>query len=177
MVLMNPLNKFTTSVLAIILLSGLLAVSACNGVSAQSLDVGDPAPDFKLNDLNGNTVSLSSLKGKAVFINFWTTRCPPCIAEMPYFQEIFDDWETRDDIVMLLINMGESTATVKNFVQSNNYTFPVLLDSQHEVARKYSIRYTPTTFFISQEGVIQLNIAGAYKDKVSVDKQLAGFVP
>ena len=173
---MKVATKATRLVAAIILIAGVLALSACSAGKGQHLRIDDPAPDFKLQDLNGNTVTLSNFRGKAVFLNFWAISCPPCVAEMPHLQAFYNEWSSNN-IVMLLINLQEDAATVKNFVQSHSYTFPVLLDSQHEVARKYAIQYTPTSFFIDKEGRIKLSIIGAFKDKAAIEKQLAAFFP
>ena len=173
---MKAANKATKILLTLLLINGVLALGACSTVNSQPLRIDAPAPDFKLKDLSGNTVSLSSFKGQSVFLNFWATTCASCVAEMPHFQSLYDDWSSKG-VVMLLINMGEDNATVQNFVQSNQYTFQVLLDSQLETAAKYSLQFTPTSFFIDQEGKIKLRIIGAFKDKAAIEKQLAGYIP
>ncbi|ETI89629.1 MAG: Alkyl hydroperoxide reductase/ Thiol specific antioxidant/ Mal allergen, partial [Clostridium butyricum DORA_1] len=94
------------------------------------------ALDFKLKDLDGNEVSLSSLKGKKVFLNFWATWCPPCKAEMPEIEKLYQ--ETKDsDLVILAVDIGENSNTVKPFIDENKYNFKVLLDSDQSVATQY----------------------------------------
>jgi peroxiredoxin len=162
-------------VLLAILIIGLVPV-ACSGSGSQSLQIDSPAPDFNLTDLNGQSVSLSSLKGKYILLNFWSTTCGPCVEEMPYFQSLHNDWSAGAESVVITVSLGESSGTVKNFMQENNYNFPVLLDSQYSAAEKYAVQYTPTSFFINREGQLKLRLVGAFKNKAAIEKQVAGFM-
>lgn len=111
------------------------------------------AMDFKLKDLNGKEVSLSNYKGKKVFLNFWATWCPPCKAEMPEMEKLYQ--ETKDsDLVILAVNLDEDKDTVQKFINSNKYNFPVLLDTGNIVASQYEVVSIPTSFFIDKEGNI-----------------------
>lgn len=127
----------------------------------QKLDTSyGTAQDFTLVDLEGNKVSLSDLKGKKVFLNFWATWCPPCKAEMPEIEKIYQ--ETKDsDLVILAVEIGEPLDTVKTFIDDNNYNFKVLLDSNQEIATAYGITAIPTSFFIDEQGNIVSQKIGA----------------
>jgi len=108
--------------------------------------------DFTLEDLQGNKVTLSDLKGKKVFLNFWATWCPPCKAEMPDIEKLYQ--ETKDsDLVILAVNVGEDKKTVQDFIKKNNYNFPILLDVKGEVSQLYQVTGIPTTYFIDTEGI------------------------
>ncbi|KUJ90562.1 MAG: alkyl hydroperoxide reductase/Thiol specific antioxidant/Mal allergen [Thermoanaerobacter thermocopriae] len=89
--------------------------------------VGDIAPDFTLKDLDGNTVTLSSLRGKKVILNFWATTCPYCIIEMPALNQFIKSH--KDDTVLLAIDLGESPSKVKQYLEGKGYEFTVLLDT------------------------------------------------
>jgi thiol-disulfide isomerase/thioredoxin len=118
------------------------------------------AIDFKLKDLDGKEFSLSDLKGKKVFLNFWATWCPPCKAEMPEIEKLYQ--ETQDsDLVIVAVEIGESLDTVKSFINSNKYSFKVLLDSDQSVASKYNIASIPTSYFINVDGNIVSKKVGA----------------
>lgn len=118
------------------------------------------AIDFKLKDLNGKDLSLSDLKGKKVFVNFWATWCPPCKAEMPEIEKLYQ--ETKDsDLVIVAIEIGEPLDTVKSFIDSNKYNFKVLLDSDQSVSSKYGITSIPTSYFIDVDGNIISKRLGA----------------
>lgn len=118
------------------------------------------ALDFKLKDLNGKDVSLSDFKGKKLMLNFWASWCRPCMSEMPDIQKLYN--ETKDsDLVILAVNLSEDKATVKSFADINKYNFTILLDSEENVGRQYTITAIPTTFFIDKEGNIISTVKGA----------------
>jgi peroxiredoxin len=126
------------------------------------------ALDFKLKDLDGNEVSLSSLKGKKVFLNFWATWCPPCKAEMPEIEKLYQ--ETKDsDLVILAVDIGENSNTVKPFIDENKYNFKVLLDSDQSVATQYGISSIPTSYFIDTDG----NIISTHIGAMTIDQMKA----
>lgn len=111
------------------------------------------AIDFKLKDLVGKEVSLSDFKGKKVYLNFFATWCPPCKAEMPEMQNLYE--ETRDsDLVILAVDLGEDTETVSKFINKNKYSFKVLLDSNNTAAEKYQITSIPVSYIIDKDGNI-----------------------
>jgi peroxiredoxin len=117
------------------------------------------AIDFKLKDLDGKELSLSDLKGKKVFLNFWATWCPPCKAEMPEIEKLYQ--ETKDsDLVIVAVEIGEPLDTVKPFIDKNKYNFKVLLDPDQSVATKYNIASIPTSYFIDVDGNIVSKIVG-----------------
>ena len=116
--------------------------------------------DFTLEDLNGNKVTLSELKGKKVFLNFWATWCPPCKAEMPDIEKLYQ--ETKDtDLVILAVNVGEDKKTVQGFVKDKEYNFNVLLDVKGEVSQLYQVTGIPTSYFIDTEGYLDDSVTGA----------------
>lgn len=168
----------------LLLISGLLASGCASSPLSTSISdetltsgaqIGKPAPDFALLDLNGQPVSLNSL-GKPVLVNFWATWCPPCRYEMPFIQEIHEEWANKG-LVVLAINVGENPSTVSDFVQDNNYSFPVLLDTDQRVALEYGIRTFPTTIFIDKDGIIQGIKIGAFFTKAEIERNLGKIFP
>ena len=138
--------------------------SANNTIEIKPNVIKTKAPDFKLKDLNGKELSLSDLKGKKVFLNFWATWCPPCKEEMPEIQKLYN--ETKDsDLVIIAVEIGEPQSEVKSFIDNNKYSFKVLLDSDQSVATKYSITAIPTSYFIDEEG----NIISKSSGGMSID--------
>ncbi|WP_246939576.1 TlpA family protein disulfide reductase [Bacillus pinisoli] len=122
--------------------------------------VNQVAPDFSLQTLSGESVRLSELKGKKVFINFWASWCPPCKDEMPEIQEFHEKYP---DIMVLAIdlrNTEKSDEVVKEFIEENGYTFPVLLDQKGKVGESYKVLTLPTSFFINTNGEIQYKFIG-----------------
>lgn len=118
------------------------------------------APNFKLSDLNNKELSLSDLKGKKVFLNFWATWCPPCKEEMPEIQKLYEETK-NSDLVIIAVEIGEPLSTVKPFIASNKYSFKVLLDSDQSVSTKYNIASIPTSYFIDVDGNIISKRIGA----------------
>jgi len=169
------MNKMLIAILVMILTSGLL-ITGCTGGSEPTATVGKAAPDFTLQNLDGQSISLSDLKGKPVLVNFWATWCGPCVSEMPYIQEIHEDW-SDSGLMVLAINMGDSASEVEQFLQEHNLSLPVLLDTKKVVAPKYGIRAIPTTFFIDKDGIVQVKVIGAFPSKAAIESRLNEIVP
>lgn len=140
------------------------------------IKVGNTAPDFSLLDTSGNLISLGSLRGQAVILNFWQTTCPPCVEEMPLFQEIQQQYASKG-LVFLGIDIAESKSKVLSFTQANRLTLTLLLDSQAEVAISYDVIYTPTTFFIDSHGVIQAIKIGQFLGKSQIEQGVDMIMP
>jgi len=139
--------------------------------------VGKSAPDFKLTDAEGNSTSLSNLRGKSIILNFWETWCGPCKYEMPLLQDLaFDKEKAEHGLIVLTVNMGESAETVQRFMKERGFSFPVLLDIQKSVARYYNVRYIPTTFFIGKDGIISYIRVGAFMNKDQLEQILNTFI-
>ncbi|MGI6254674.1 MAG: cytochrome c biogenesis protein CcdA [Acutalibacter sp.] len=126
--------------------------------SSESEAAPVPAPDFTLTDQYGNTHTLSDYQGKTVFLNFWGTWCPPCRAEMPDIQELYQELgENKEDVIILgvaLPNVGNegSKEEIISFLEENGYTYPTVMDEGGTLANSYYISGFPTTFMIDKEG-------------------------
>ncbi len=122
------------------------------------VEIGMKAPDFTINNVNGNEVSLSDYQGTKVFLNFWASWCPPCKEEMPAIQKLNKNY---DDIKVITINSGENKDKVLNYMMENNFSFTTLLDKNGKVTTDYLIRGIPSTFVIDKEGIIVRKQRGA----------------
>ena len=126
------------------------------------------AYDFELYDQFGETHRLSDYEGKAIFLNFWATWCPPCKAEMPDIQELYERYEAEGDEAEVAIlgvaapNMGSegSEGEIAAFMEENGYTYPVLMDTSWDMFRFYGITAFPTTFMIDKEGYVYGYVPG-----------------
>ncbi|MTI69362.1 MAG: redoxin domain-containing protein [Firmicutes bacterium] len=123
------------------------------------IKVGKKAPDFTLENLQGEKVSLSDYEGKIVMLNFWATWCGYCDKEMPDFEKLYNENKDKD-FVILAVNARESKETVKEYINKGGYTFPVLLDKSGKINRKYLIGGLPTTYFISKDGILLGGVPG-----------------
>jgi len=135
---------------------------------------GQKPVDFTLTDLEGRSVSLASLKGKAVFLNFWATWCGPCVAEMPDIERIHQTLGTQ--IVVVGINLGEPVAQVRAFVQANGFTWTFLQDTTDQVGSAYGVSAIPTSIFVNSQGVITSRQVGmmSYNSMVQLAEAAIG---
>ena len=129
--------------------------------SSPSPREGFYAPDFKLETLTGSQVQLSSLRGKIVVVNFWTTWCPPCRAETPALETSYKAYKDVD-VVILGVNLTDQDALkdVQSFVREFGLTYPILLDRDGAIGLLYQLNGLPTTFFINRQGVIRTVVVG-----------------
>lgn len=136
-----------------------------------------PAPDFTLTDQFGVEHTLSDYKGKTVFLNFWATWCPPCKAEMPDIQALYEDWgENSGELVVLGVanpksdgypyNQDVTQEEVEAFLSEGGYTYPVVMDSTGDVFFSYAVRAFPTTFMIDPDGNVFGYVAGGISRSV-----------
>ncbi len=117
---------------------------------------GFPAPDFRLRTLDGQVVQLSQLRGRVVIINFWASWCPPCRAEMPALQRVYEAYHDQG-LELLAVNLTpqDRLPDIEAFVHKHGLTFPILLDEEGAVAQQYRVHAVPTTYFVDREGVIR----------------------
>jgi peroxiredoxin len=123
------------------------------------------APAFALKDMQGQSVTLESLKGKVVVLNFWTKTCGPCLEEMPELAELTKVLRDRRDVVVLAVSTDEGPEDVKPTLQTvlrEPPPFAVLFDPDLRVVReKYGTRLFPETWFIDKQGIIRARFDGA----------------
>jgi peroxiredoxin len=116
-----------------------------------ALKEGTRSIDFTLSDLSGKKVSLSAYQGKLVFLNFWATWCPPCRAEMPSMERLYQKLKAKG-LVILAVDLQEDAKSVQKFVDEHKLTFTVLLDSDGKVGATYGARSIPTSYIIGRDG-------------------------
>ncbi len=126
------------------------------------------APNFTLKGMKGETVTLASLRGKVVVLNFWTKTCGPCLEEMPEFADLTRILRSRDDVVVLAVSTDEGPEAVKDTLRSilreETPPFTVLFDPEAEVVGgKYGTHLFPETWIIDKRGVIRARFDGARK--------------
>lgn len=133
------------------------------GGGGEEVAAGEVAANFNLKDLNGRSVSLSSLRGKVVFLNVWATWCGPCREEMPSMEALFNSFKNRKDFVMLAVSQDRTGAeVVAPYVEQNRYHFEILLDPDNQLQESYNITGVPETFIIDRSGRIVAHHMGAF---------------
>jgi len=155
--------------LALIALNGhrgarITTPSGVSGPESQApVAAGSQAANFKLEKLDGTTLSLESLRGKVVFLNIWATWCEPCREEMPSMQTLYDDFKGNKDFVMLAVSQDvKGRAAVAPYVAKNGYHFTILLDPENTIGETYDVSGVPETFIIDRKGQIVAHHMGAF---------------
>ncbi|GAB4579698.1 MAG: TlpA disulfide reductase family protein [Anaerolineales bacterium] len=122
---------------------------------------GFAAPDFTLPTPDGETITLSELRGRPVIVNLWASWCGPCRAEMPALQRIYETYQDTG-LVILAVNatQQDSEAAALAFVAEHGLTFPILLDVDGEASHLYELRALPSTYFIRPDGTIEEVVLG-----------------
>lgn len=111
-----------------------------------------PLPeDVSLLDLNGRNVSLSGLKGKIVFIHFWTTGSAVCRVEMPSMEKLYKRFKDKD-FYMAAVNLNEPVSRIKKFFNEHRLTFTALLDSDGKMGRRFGVKKVPLTYILDKDG-------------------------
>jgi peroxiredoxin len=168
------MRVFIPTIMAI----GLMLIPMANCGTPQACPkIGDKAPDFTLPAIDGTYVSISNFAGKPVIINTWSVSCIECKKEMPYFQEICNQYVPKG-LIFLSINTMDSTGTIKEFLSKNGYNFTVLLDLKNDVYKKFCCpkNADPNTFFIGADGVIKSIKIGGFASKDELANEVRKIV-
>lgn len=126
--------------------------------------INEPAPAFALKDFEGNSVSLASLKGKVVVVDFWATWCGPCIASMPGMKKAQDKYKGNPNVKFLFVDTWEKVdnklQNAKDFMTKKGYDFHVLLDTEDNVVSDFKVSGIPTKFIVDGNGNIRFKAVG-----------------
>ncbi|WP_135551615.1 redoxin domain-containing protein [Paenibacillus cymbidii] len=123
------------------------------------IKAGESARSFELPSLDGSSIKLAQYDGKTVLLNFWASWCEPCRQEMPDLQAQYDKWRDQG-VVVLGINVAENKVTAGAYVQQLGLNFPVVLDQNQDVRKKYGVYNYPSSVFIGADGKVGKVIEG-----------------
>ncbi|QDX93731.1 thiol-disulfide oxidoreductase ResA [Brevibacillus laterosporus] len=167
-------TSMRVAILGVLLVALVFAVYT-SFAKPNEIKKGDKAPNFSLQSLEGQPMTLADLKGKGVILNFWGSWCEPCRNEMPDLEKV---WLANKDqnIVIVGVNVGESEVSAEQFVRQVKTTFPILMDKQKEVTKVYNIGKMPTTFYIDQDGIVRDIMFGQMNEK-SINSMLEKIRP
>jgi peroxiredoxin len=132
---------------------------AIPGSSGRVSFAGRRAPDFTLKDIEGNQVSLASLRGKVVLLDFWATRCGPCLREMPILNKLSEELQDKG-LVVLGVN-DEGAGEVRGFLKKHQYSLTVLDDSRRTVFKLYGASAIPSLLVIGRDGIVARHFVGS----------------
>lgn len=130
------------------------------------------APDFTLESRDGQPVRLSDLRGKPVILNFWASWCPPCRAEMPAMQSLYETYQENFVLLGVNVTSQDTPANAEAFLREYGLTFPILFDRDGKVTRRYAVTSLPTTFFIDARGIIREVVVGGPLTEASLRARL-----
>ena len=138
---------------------------------------GFPAPDFTLDTLEGSQMTLSDLRGKVVIVNLWTSWCPPCRAEMPAIEQIYQENKAQGlEVLAVNSTYQDSELAAASFAQEFGLTFPVLLDRDGSVSKRYQLLALPTTYFIDRQGIIRAVVPGGPMSETLIESKIVDLL-
>ncbi len=142
------MNKFVLSILVVFFSTFTFPQSETNGIRK--------APNFKLENLSGETIELNKVVGEGpILLSFWATWCKPCVEELSEYKKIYSEFKDKGFKMYAISTDDERTvAKVKPFTKSKNYEFPVLLDTNSDVARLFYAQSVPFSVIINKDGYI-----------------------
>jgi peroxiredoxin len=161
------LQRKTSIVLAVAALI-LVAMVGCG--TTQIPQVGDKAPDFTLQSVDGKSISLSDFQGKTVLVVFTSVKCRDCEIQRPFIEAAYE--ETGEQLAVIDIYMFSPANVVRDYVTEKQYTtFPALTDQKGTIGGNYgvTIRDIPTSFFIDQEGIIKYRRIGRFQSQEEIE--------
>jgi thiol-disulfide isomerase/thioredoxin len=127
--------------------------------------LGKTAPPFILPTINGDIIDLSKNENKPTVINFWATWCTYCHEEMPIFQKYYKQYNKKTNFIMINATFSESEENVKEYIKSNNYSFPVALDIEGDISQLYASSAYPQTYILDKNNKIVFHYIGKISKK------------
>lgn len=149
--------------------------AVAEGADAAAL-TAEVAPDFTLEVVGGQQVSLSDYKGQVVLVNLWATWCPPCVRETPRLVRLYEQYKDQG-FVLLGVNTTyqDERADVEQFVRDQKVSYPVLLDTDDSFGQAYRARVLPTSYLIDREGrIVQVRVGEI--DEAQLAEQIEGLL-
>ncbi len=151
--------------------------SATTGGLIPSPRPGFLAPDFTLDTINGEQITLSDLRGQVVVINLWASWCPPCRAEMPAIEAIYQaNKDAGLEVLAVNTTYQDDEGAAAQFARDFGLTFPILLDRDGAVSNRYQLQALPTTYFVDRQGVIREVIPGGPMKESLIQSKVADLL-
>ena len=147
---MRRLSRLLNHLPSVAALVAVLLVAA----SAFALRAGERAPEIGLNDLNGNRITLASLRGKVVLVDFWASWCEPCAEEMPVLERLYTQYRSQG-FEIVGVSQDRTEGNVRGFLREHRVSFPIVHDGAHAVAGRYRPPRMPSSFIIDRSGVVR----------------------
>ena len=159
----------------------LVIVAWAGRESYRPVITGSDAPSFEATTLDGRDVTLADYSGKVLLLNVWATWCPPCEAEMPSMQRLYEELDDPDfEILAVSIDaprgqqdaLGRAGGDLSAFAEKHSLTFPILHDPDGSIQRVYQTTGVPESFIVGRDGVIYKKVAGPTDWDAQVNQEL-----
>ena len=157
--------------IALLVVAGLVAAAWLGRNNFEPVVAGEPAPGFRITDLDGKPVTLADYKGKVVLLNVWATWCAPCREEMPSMQRLYQELQNRQDFAIVAVSVDEPTngqdvpkRDLQKFASDLQLTFPLYHstpDVADDIQKVYQTTGVPESFLIGKDGVIYRRFSGS----------------
>jgi cytochrome c biogenesis protein CcmG/thiol:disulfide interchange protein DsbE len=172
----GPIRNLLTGVAAAAIILGLIwyfdrpqdalgsqAVRVTASTNAPAPHIGKAVADFEVTGIDGQKYRMSDFRGQPVWLSFWATWCPPCRAENPDIQAVYDQYKPQG-LVVLAVSLGEEPRTIRDYATRTHLTYPMASDETTEIAALYRVVGIPTHFFIDRDGILrEMRIGGLSK--------------
>ena len=163
-----PAGHLGRRLLRVVVVSGAVLAAACgsDGDSSGSARVGDPAPEYRVSTLDGDSVRLSEFRGDPVLLNFWATWCAPCRHETPFLQSIHERFRDRGlQVVGVSMDSPGSMEDIRDFLDEMGVTYEILHDARQRGMDRCSLMGLPATFVLDEEGRIRFARIGPVSEE------------
>lgn len=147
--------------LTVILCESIVALSLILPVTAMAASEGETAPLFTLPDIDADkpAISLESLRGKTVYVDFWASWCAPCLRSMPLINELYGKYRDQD-FEVIAINVDDPIEDGQDFLLDNPLDYLIAADTDNTVLNEFGVTGMPTSFLIDKDGVIRMEHMG-----------------
>lgn len=161
---------------ALVAVLGIALLNPAHNATDGGPLVGKPAPEFTLTSLDGTRVSLASLRGRPVVLNFWASWCGPCREEAPLFRELSTRQSAGQGLAVIGILFQETNEqNARDFIREYALAYPSLRDPGIQTGINYGVSGIPETFFIDREGVIRhVDRGGLTRERLNVGLKKIG---
>ena len=149
---------------ALVMLVGLLASSS----ALAGVDEGD-RPQLEAKSLSGDEIDLEALRGKVVLVDFWATWCKPCVKSFPFYSKLVDTYGDRGFMVVG-VSVDRDRSLVERFVDAHQVSFPVVVDTDHALTRRFGPTTMPTAYLIARSGkVVEVHAGFTDEDRAKIE--------